>query len=82
MTLISILLVLGLSSGIAWLVSRQEKPYKWKLALLVLFCLVGGVLGNLILGFLNGLAVKYLYFDFLAVVAGAGLAYLLFRRLF
>ena len=75
-------IVVALSAGIAVFLARREKVLGWKTVLLALFCLAGGVLGNLLLGYINGLSVKYLFFDVLGVTAGTLLAYLLFRRLF
>jgi lipoprotein signal peptidase len=82
MTIIPIILLSLLICLIAWLLARHERYNRWKTALLVLFCLVGGAVGNLALGYLDGLSVKYLYFSVLAVAAGAWFAYLLFKKLF
>ena len=82
MKIVGILLILALTAGIAWLLARREKLPGWKTALLVLFCFGGGAIGNLALGFLDGLTLKYVYFSVLGVAAGCWFGYLLFRKLF
>jgi len=82
MMLVPVLLTAVLICAIAWFLSRRERYGRWKTVLLFLFCLVGGVVGNLVMGKLDDLSMKYLYFSVLGVAAGSWLAFLLFRKLF
>jgi len=82
MNIAAVLLVVILSAGAAWLAARHEKLRGWKTALLFLFFLAGGAVGNLVLGYIDRLTVKYVYFSILGVAGGCWLGYLLFRKLF
>jgi hypothetical protein len=81
-TLLACVCLIIISFGLIWAQTdiRKNPPLRTLFMLLIVFC--GAVIGNLLLGAIDRIILKYVYISLLGGVIGGWIFYQIFRKLF